>query len=299
MSIRRVMPESQHKRIIWLETALREATRDSEAGTNWLTGQIRNQLSSQLTRYQSLVTQSTNLYKARRIAVAAHEAAQEDLVNHVRMAFYSLRGMAVGGMIPSGQMDQFKLPSDRRFPRPDTYSGWIQAAKNLIQGNTASVEEGLPAIPFPTPEVLQAKLDATLAAEEAVRAAKAAVNQNIRDREDEVILIRLLWQSVGRKLNDVLALYTPVKRRVEMRRYGYVYKGVPSDETGGEGTVPSDDSDQTTTSGGDNPDGADTGTDTTGTDGSTQGQETGEAPGQDNTGTSDQTTQTGSAMVVG
>lgn len=301
MSMKRLQPVSQHARIIWLETALRESRRDADAGVHWLSGQIRNQLESQLNRYQTLVSQSTHLFKARRIAVAAHEVAQEDLVKHVRMAYHTLRGMAAGGFIPSGQMNQFKLPTDKYFPQPGSYGGWIQAARVLVQGNATSVAEGFPAIPFPTPEVLQAKLDAATVAYEAVAEAKAAVNINIQEREAENIQIILLWQSIGRKLNDALALLPSVKRRVEMRRYGFVYKGTPSDEDGVGSTANDGDSGTSTTDGGDNPNGTgheDAGDGTSGTNGSNKGQETGDASDQGDAGSMGQTTQTASPGVT-
>lgn len=279
----KVQPTSEQNRLIWLTTALQEATRDAGEGRNWLIGATRNQLSSQLTRYQTLVDQHTQLYEARRGAVANRVAATEDLKRHVRMAYKSLKSMAVAGTLQPTQLDQFKIPSEKRFPEPKSYAGWLGAAENLVRGNTRSAELGWPAIPLPTPEVLQAKVDAVLAAREAVASAKAAIKDNQLDRKAEAFSIHDLWKSVGRKLNDALAHLSGSERREIMRRYGFIYTGIAT-QTSENGSPVSGSEGQTDDAGN-----GDDGT-TTGTTGSTDGQSNGDTSDQGETEATGQTT---------
>lgn len=287
MSIKAIRPAGDRAYMLWLEATTTEAATDLDAGIQWLPGNIRNQLNSARDAYRAAYDTRQTLYAARRQAVAKRVVAVRELVQSLRLAFRSVRGMAIKGQIEESQMDLYKLPSDKQFPNPTNYSAWLDVARRLLLGNASAVEAGLPPIPNPSPDLIQIELDAADVAGKAVKDAKKALKANEVVRDALRIQVYQLWRAASRKMRDALDGETPAKRREEMRRYGFLFinnnPGQPINNDTGEGGVIGDGETPNT-------DGTDDGETGGNTDDGTNGNGTTETPTGDGDTTTDQPT---------
>lgn len=301
MSMKLVAPTNDRTRLIWLETASAQAVVDVSEGRQWLNGPLRNNLNRLLSDYQTSASARTDLFAARRKAVSDRLAALETLGLLTRQAFGAVVKLARRGAIASVDLDLYKIASDRRFPNPRKYVEKLEVARVLLEGNTKATAAGLPPIPDPSPEMLQAAYDEAVALTQALVTAKEAVKQNAQLRADQEALLQRYWRSAARQLRDALADLPPALQREQMRRYGFTFRGTVatgetsdgtgstdgetsgSEDTGGE-TTSSETSDGTTTGSGETTGSGDAGSEDAG--GQTTGSEdTGAAGGEGSGGT--------------
>lgn len=232
-------PLNDHNRLIWLKTITREIARDSGNGRNWITGALKNQLTNLQTSYEQSVAQNQVLVATRQQLVASGKKSMDKLTRSVRIARQSLRGMVREDQLKPEDLNLYKLPVDGIFTDPTTYETWLSAARVLLTGNAEAVAAGLPPLVMPTPEVLQAHLDAAEAAREAIVAAKDAVRQEMANQQALRQELATLWQTAANALRTAMTTYPAGARREEMRRYGFVFRGAVVSDGGG-GAVPVD-----------------------------------------------------------
>lgn len=228
---------NDHRRLSWLLAASAEAVRDQAAGNLYLPGPVRNQLVAKATAFQAVVNQHTGLYLARRVAVKDRQDRMLELRVLNRMAFRAVFALAARGRITPEQMDNYKIPTDRRFPRTNSFEKQLRISETLLEGYARAAEQGLPGVLDPTAEELQTALDTARVASEAVVAAKQALKDHILLRKNLIEEINGLWRSAAKHLRLSLEGLTKSEIRDQMRRYGYIFRSsVATDGSGDETT---------------------------------------------------------------
>lgn len=223
MTIRAIKPGGDRAFILWLEAAVAEAASDLGTGIAWLPESLRNKLDLSLIDYRRAYDARQQLYGVRRQLVADRVAKSTALVQSLRLAFRTLKGMMIKGMLTPEQLDLYRLPGEAGTPNPNAFAAWNDVARRLLQGNAVATASGLPAIPLPGSDLIQAELDAAVDAAKAVTDAKKALKDNERERDRLKKETYQLWRAAARRLRDELDAATPAKRREEMRRYGYIF----------------------------------------------------------------------------
>lgn len=218
-----IRPSNDYKRLSWLSTALTTAA--ASTGTESIAGDLRGRLNNLNTSFKAARTTQKQRFAARRTAILKRDRDLAQLQNLLRVTWNKLQDRVTLGTILATDLELYKLPLDRKRPQPGSYKAWLDAAQELVEGNTDAVALGLPALAEPSVETIQAAIDAAVAAQVAVDAAKIAQKQAARPLNQQRKILNLLFLEIAAYLRNRNRALTKVARRELLRDYGFAFVG--------------------------------------------------------------------------
>lgn len=231
MTMMLVAPTSAHARGEWLLTVTEELARDVALGRNLIPGGLHNQLSNLNTNFQQAEAAHKAAYAERRAAVHAHKTRVMELRELVKAGYRTLLSLRRRGLLTTADFENYKLPEDGIFPNSTRYARWRSLAEEMAKGMSSAEALGLPTLPDPSLEILQAKIDAVTAAQTALALAKQAVKEAAATRAGLRASVNLHWRKTAGILRSELVDQDAAARREQMRRYGFIFRGSAT-ETG-------------------------------------------------------------------
>lgn len=236
-------PESDLARQAFLETSAKTGQEDIDAGNNYISQSLVDDINGFLSGYDTKVEVVSATLSGREKEVREKNEAVATLVTYVRDLWGVLKRRVKRKKEPAEVRTYYQLLLDGKNPSPKSDNEWLTMAENVAEGDAKAVTAGFDAILNPSAEELYAVLqDAQKEVGEVALAdrkydeAQEAIAA-LRPRADELIL------EVMDELKYTLRKKEAPSQRRIMRTYGAAFTffpGEPEDkEPGGNTKEPS------------------------------------------------------------
>ncbi len=228
-----IIPNSNEGLLALLDTAVRVAIGDADAGLNYVEAGWTDEVKEFLLDFRVKVRSLTKAQQRRAQEVAERRVAVDKLLVHDRDFMNVLRRRVNRDELPAYYYEFFKLSLDGTLPKINSIDDAMTWGEILVQGDNDAVEAGFEAMCNPTAAQVRTMLDKA-------RAESADIPPAERDldiAQDEVKDLRAQATEMARDLAAQLnfrlrKLDGPNRRRI-IRRYGFKYryaKGEPVDD---------------------------------------------------------------------
>lgn len=224
-------PSNDRLRQAFLNTLVARAETDQTDGKYYLTGSLLNQAVRLRDNLTQAVAQQNAAYRTRVRAVQERDQHLVPLMAGIRQAWTGVYFRLRREDRLDWSTHYYKLPFDGKRPKLSKIVEWVEATEAFLAGEVAAVADGLPAMSNPSAEELTALLDLVKQGNKAISDAKEAVKETAETLESTRTAIHLLWQEIARYFRFAQGKLRPSQRREVMRRYGYIFKGKPGQET--------------------------------------------------------------------
>lgn len=226
MTVKVIYPNSDVRRIRWLDKVCKAVDRDESADADLFTSHLREKTRVLAQDYQQVLDSLRQTYEQRRTAVARRREVVQKLRLMVLAARNALHHRARMGIIEATRLDLYKSPGEPLRTEYTKMDDWLLAARNLIKGDVEAEAKGMPVLLEPSRVDLTAHVTAYISALQAVQTA----NQRMATLQGRINALRDLVFDLHRELFAWLkARYynlTSSERRDRLRVVGFEYVSV-------------------------------------------------------------------------
>jgi hypothetical protein len=177
----------------------------------------------EMERFQDLVEAEANASANFRTNLALLRGMMDSLSQAVRDSWAGIRRLARRKSLSKAILIAYKMPLKRSAPATRSERGWLEKAEELLEGDTAAIAQGYPAMTNPDAAEVRAILDQARERVNVVDETSLAHKEVQARLREQRVLIHNMFRVLAGSLRSALLGTNPSYTRDVMRKFGYTF----------------------------------------------------------------------------
>ena len=216
-------PRSDLERQAFLETAAKTGQEDIDAGNNYISQELVEEINAFVPGFDTKVEAVTQTLSGREKEVREKNEAVASLITYTHDLWEVLRRRVNRKDEPAEVLTYYRLPLDGKNPTPNSDKEWLTMAENVVEGDAQAVAAGFDAMANPS----AAELDAVRATTQTEVDEVAPADRQYDEAQEEAATLRPQADELILEVIDSLRFTlrkkdAPSQRRI-MRTYGATF----------------------------------------------------------------------------